>query len=195
MPTADRDRQDQGGGEDRDPLLRHPWDDAPDDGTEALRPVWADLPDETTPLPQSRSDANHPRRGDPSLLVPLAAAQDSLARLDARAEAAADPVRAGIIARLALREAAGWLAARHAWVHPHDLALRAQNLAGRFDTAAQIARPRAALPNTISAMPGGWDDPADFSALVFDLCPDNGNIGDAARRDPHLLAVQHVFVT
>ena len=31
-------------------------------------------------------------------------------------------------------------------MHPHDLALRTENLAGRFDTAAQIARPRAALP-------------------------------------------------
>lgn len=100
------------------------------------------------------------------MLAPLAAAQDALARLDARAEVAAAPVRTGLIARLALREAAGWLAARHAWVHPHDLALREIGLAGRFDTAAQIARPRGALPSTLAVQPGGWDDPQDLTALA-----------------------------
>ena len=75
-------------------------------------------------------------------------------------------MRGGLVARLALREAAGWLAAQGAWVHPHDLALRSKNLAGRFDTAAQIARPRSALPSTVATAPGGWDDPEDLAALA-----------------------------
>ena len=75
-------------------------------------------------------------------------------------------MRRGLIARLALREAAGWLAAQHAWVHPDDLALRSRNLAGRFDTAAQIARPEHALPRTLAAAPGPWDDPEDLAALA-----------------------------
>ena len=75
-------------------------------------------------------------------------------------------MRRGLIARLALREAAGWLAAHNAWVHPDDLALRTGNLAGRFDTAAQIARPEHALPRTVAAAPGPWDDPEDLAALA-----------------------------
>jgi hypothetical protein len=65
-----------------------------------------------------------------ALLGPVAAAQDALARLDARTEAAPEPVREGLLARLALREAAGWLAALGCWVHPRDLALRTAHLIG-----------------------------------------------------------------
>jgi hypothetical protein len=63
-----------------------------------------------------------------------------LARLDARADMAPAALRAGLVARLAFRKAAGWLAANGAWVHPGDLALRAQGLTGRFDTASQLGR-------------------------------------------------------
>ena len=41
----------------------------------------------------------------------------------------------------------------------------ATGLAGRFDTAAQIARPEHALPSTFAAAPGGWDDPEELAAL------------------------------
>ena len=58
------------------------------------------------------------------LLGPLCDATDALARLDARAAAAPDAVREGLLARMAAAEAAGWLAHAHAWVHPLDLALR-----------------------------------------------------------------------
>lgn len=151
-----------------DPLLHQPWEDDRGESQTLLHPVWDDLPDDTKPLPRrSRSSAAHPEIGDAkALLAPLAAAQDALARLDARAEAVPAPVRTGLIARLALREAAGWLTSRHAWVHPHDLALRRENLAGRFDTAAQIARPRTALPSTVATQPGDWDDPEDLAALA-----------------------------
>jgi len=42
-----------------------------------------------------------------ALLLPLAHAQDALARLEASAAAATAPVREGLWARLAFREAAG----------------------------------------------------------------------------------------
>jgi len=51
-------------------------------------------------------------------------------------------------------------------VHLHDLALRTENLAGRFDTAAQIARPRAALPNSIAVHPGGLDEHDELTGLA-----------------------------
>ena len=63
------------------------------------------------------------------------------------------------------RPPAGWRRS-NAWVHPDDLALRTGNLAGRFDTAAQIARPEHALPRTVAAAPGPWDDPEDLAALA-----------------------------
>ena len=136
------------------------WEEAPDDPPGPPRPAWDRRPDGPPARPRRAPEAAE------NLLAPLAAAQDALARLDARADTAPDPVRRGLIARLALREAAGWLAAHNAWVHPDDLALRTRNLAGRFDTAAQIARPEHALPSTLAAAPGAWDDPEDFSALA-----------------------------
>jgi hypothetical protein len=93
--------------------------------------------------------------------------QDALARLDARAAAAPEPLRAGLRARLAFREAAGWLAASGAWVHPLDLALRADHLTGRFDTVGQLGRAAQALPNTLAAGgPAGWAQTADWAALA-----------------------------
>ena len=157
---------------------RAPWDEDPEAEPEAallLRPVWDEACDDPPGPPHPAWDRRpdgppaRPRRAPETaenLLAPLAAAQDALARLDARAETAPDPVRRGLLARLALREAAGWLAAQHAWVHPDDLALRVENLAGRFDTAAQIARPEHALPRTVAAAPGPWDDPEDLAALA-----------------------------
>jgi hypothetical protein len=78
-----------------------------------------------------------------ALLAPLAAAQDALARLDARTEAAPPPIRDGLVARLVFREAAGWLAYRQAWVHPLDLALREAGLVGATE-----------MPNTAGP---AWD--------------------------------------
>ena len=154
-------------------------DDRPDDEDDApdpwFRPVWEDTPDEAEPalspllsrphLGQGAS-RQHPYSGEAeALLVPLAEAQDALARLDARAGAAPTPIGDGLIARLALREAAGFLAARHAWVHPFDLALRTQALTGRFDTAAQIGRAHQAMPNTVGASRTVWVDDHDLPAL------------------------------
>jgi len=69
------------------------------------------------------------------LLLPLARAQDGLARLEATVAAASEPVREGLRARLAFREAAGWLAHQGHWIHPIDLALRDAGLTGSYAAA------------------------------------------------------------
>jgi len=141
---------------DRDPFLRPIWEDTPDE-TDTPALVWAD----------TRPHASRTQAGEAaSWLAPLAAAQDALARLDAKAETVPAPVRTGLVVRLAFREAAGFLAARDAWVHPLDLALRALDLAGRFDTAAQIGRPHSAMPNTFDGSPDLWRAGDDLPALA-----------------------------
>jgi len=152
-------------------------EDDEDDADPWLRPVWEDDSDETAAAEHAAPALSHrpwaPLAARPVgatdnlLLAPLAAAQDALARLDARAEAAPAAVCAGLIARLAWREAAGWLAACHAWVHPADLALRDLSLTGRFDTAGQLGRARASLPATLATGAAGpWSDPTHLAALA-----------------------------
>ena len=144
-----------------------PFDDE-DTADERLRPPWEDTPDETDAdrLPRRR---NPPASGDgdwlagadlPVLLAALADAADALARLDARVATAAAAVRDGLLARLALTEAAGFLAHAHAWVHPLDLALRDAGLTAPAALAALGAGARA-LPHTIAQPAGrlGWEDP------------------------------------
>ena len=146
-----------------------PWDTEPDpfftpldaaetaDTPPVLRPRRASLP------------ASWPAQADlPALLAPLAAAQDALARLDARAATVPPALRDGLIARLAFHEAAGWLAATHAWVHPHDLALRARTLTGGFDAALRAGTGQAALPNTLASGETAWTMDADPLAPLRD---------------------------
>jgi hypothetical protein len=103
---------------------------------------------------------NRPARGLPptaahglnpsTLLKPLAEASAALARLDARLEAADPAVADGLRGRLALREAAGWLAHQYGtWVHPTDLGLREAGLTGSVTAAAMGGRLRATLPATL----------------------------------------------
>ena len=80
--------------------------------------------------------------------MPLCDAQDALARLDARTATAPEPVREGIVARMAWREAAGWLAHAHAWADPRDLALRDLGLTGSYTIATMVGRAVRDLPNT-----------------------------------------------
>ncbi|MBV1800605.1 helix-turn-helix domain-containing protein [Siccirubricoccus sp. G192] len=120
------------------------------------RPVWEDEeagPEMAVPPWISPSRARSLRRREPdwsALLVPLAAAEDALSRLDAAAEAACPALREGLVARLAFAEAAGWLAAAadRAWIHPRDLALAEAGLLGDFSAAALGGRGAAALPAT-----------------------------------------------
>jgi hypothetical protein len=133
--------------------LRPPWEDAPDE-TDADRP-----PRRRQPPPAGDSDGR--AGGDlPVLLTALADASDALARLDARVATAGEVIRGGLLARLALTEAAGWLAHSHVWVHPLDLALRDAGLTAPAALAALGAGARA-LPHTIAQPAGrlGWEDP------------------------------------
>jgi hypothetical protein len=88
----------------------------------------------------------------PALLGPLTEAQDALARLDAMVATAPEPIREGLIARVAFREAAGWLATAGCWVHPRDLALRAAHLIGPTE-----------LPNTAGHH---WEDMDSTTRLL-----------------------------
>jgi len=89
--------------------------------------------------PEGEADA-HP------LLSPLADAQDTLARLEATLATASAAAAEGLRARTAYREAAGWLAHSHTWVHPRDLALRDAGLTGSYTAADLAGRLAAELP-------------------------------------------------
>jgi hypothetical protein len=97
----------------------------------------------------------------PTLLRPLSEAEDALSRLDAAAQAAPEPLREGLTARIAFREAAGWLAHAQAWVHPHDLCLRDLGLTGSYLAAAAGGRLNREMPATTGASGGASlnDDP------------------------------------
>jgi hypothetical protein len=96
-----------------------------------------------------------------ALLLPLARAQGGVARLEATAAAASAVVREGLRARLAFREAAGWLAHQGYWVHPIDLALRDAGLTGSYAAARLGQRLPSVLPATSRAAAEMQDAPED----------------------------------
>jgi hypothetical protein len=108
--------------------------------------------------PAAEPDFDHP------LLIPLAAAQDAVARLEAKTETASDAVAEGLRARMAYLEAAGWLAHAHVWVHPWDLALRDNFLTGSYAAAAHKDRLKSELPSTLA--PGSEEAPAPSDITV-----------------------------
>jgi hypothetical protein len=113
------------------------------------RPVW-ETDDEIEPPgpPRARKPAAEPGYDHP-LLTPLAHAQDAIARLEAKIEAASDAVAEGVRARMAYLEAAGWLRHTHVWIHPWDLALRDNALTGSYAAAAVGDRLSIELPSTM----------------------------------------------
>jgi hypothetical protein len=127
------------------------------------RPSW-ETDDEVEP-------PGPPRRGQPAiepdyshpLLTPLARAQDAVARLEARTEAASPAVAEGLRARMAYREAAGWLAHTHIWIHPQDLALRDAGLTGSYGAAAWAGRLESELPATVAQGSGFDATPSDVA--------------------------------
>jgi len=106
---------------------------------------------------------------DHPLLMPLAQAQDAVARLEASAAAASPLIIEGLRARMAYREAAGWLAHGHTWIHPRDLALRDARLTSSYGAAASVGRLAAALPAMAA------------QGAVFDVVPSDQVIGTALR--------------
>ena len=88
-------------------------------------------------------------------LAPLASAAAALAALTTRLADAPEPLAAGCRARLAYREAAGWLALQGTWVHPTDLALRDAHLAGSYTAATLGQRLPSVLPATLAGEAAG----------------------------------------
>lgn len=95
------------------------------------------------------------------MLRPLSQAQDAVARLEASLTVASDPVVEGLRARLAYREASGWLAQCGAWIHPLDLALREANLTGSVHAALVGGRLRETMPATATWRAALQDVPDD----------------------------------
>ncbi|TCZ61070.1 helix-turn-helix domain-containing protein [Roseicella aquatilis] len=152
--------------EDDDWRLREPHPEPPLWAEEPEAPAWA-----RGLLPAPSSTLSRPVPGSalrPSFLRALCEAEDVLSRLDASALAAPAAVREGLAARLAFREAAGWLAHAEAWVHPLDLALRDLGLTGSYAAAALSGKLRSALPATVtSGSVTGWT-PEDPDSLPED---------------------------
>jgi len=122
---------------------------------------WEDEPE--PPERRSASSGERPKAAAERLLIPLARAQDAVARLEASVAAAAPDVAAGLRARLAFFEAAGFVAHHGPAVHPHDLALREAGLAGSFALAAMTGRLKHEAPWTMTE---GGDDAVPDDHLV-----------------------------
>jgi hypothetical protein len=144
-----------------------------DDDAFWFRPVWEtddeDAPPGAAPRrqPAAAPDFTHP------LLSPLAHAQYAVTRLDARAEAAKPIIGEGLRARIALREAAGWLAWARFTIHPRDLALRDAGLTGAYGPAALANRLAAELPATTA------------QGHIFDVAPSDLAVDQALRMARH----------
>ena len=129
-----------------------------------FQPPWeTETEADLEPLGSSRAraaaaepDYRHP------LLVPLAQAQEAVTRLEARAEGASAPVAEGLRARMAYREATGWLSYAHVSIHPHDLALRDRGLTGSYGAAFLSGRLEAQIPSTASREFGFESAPSDI---------------------------------
>jgi hypothetical protein len=136
--------------DDEDQWWQPPWES---DGEAAVESPGPPVPRK----PAVEPDYAHP------LLVPLARAQDAQARLEARAGAASPAVAEGLRARMAYREAAGWLSHAHIWIHPQDLALRDAGLTGSYGAAARAGRLEGELPATAAQGSGSNVPPSDLA--------------------------------
>jgi hypothetical protein len=151
------------------------WHEKPDGAPDPwFRPGWEALADETPPpLPLPRPPplpaAMHSlRAAAATLLGPLAAAQDALARLDAQAGMVSPDLRDGLIARLAFAEAAGLLAARGGQAHALDLALRAAERIGRLELHVRRQVGGHALAASARGADATW---LDRDAIVDGVLP------------------------
>jgi hypothetical protein len=89
--------------------------------------------------------------------------------LEASVAAALSAVIEGLRARIAYREAAGWVAHTHTWIHPRDLALRDAGRTGSYTVASLASRLDIALPT----MTAGGSQP--------DVVPSDRVVGMALR--------------
>lgn len=170
------------------PLEKNDLENPTEEALEGERADWRFRdPEPLSPLHDDEEDLDplhwvrgetHARRSPPvsaspaALLPALSEAEDALSRLDACTLAAPEPVREGLAARVAFREASGWLAHAQAWVHPTDLCLRDLGLTGSFLAAAAGGRLRGEMPETNRAVAGG-------SLETADSLPDDMTVGTA----------------
>src|SRR6516165_5747554 len=91
-----------------------------------FQPPWETEDEAELELPSpARARKTSPEPGyDHPLLSSLARAENAVARLQAKTEAASDVVAEGLRARMSYLEASGWLTHAHIGIHPWDLALR-----------------------------------------------------------------------
>jgi hypothetical protein len=99
-----------------------------------------------------------------TLLAPLAAAEGTLGRLEATLALGSPQVATGLRARIADREAAGWLAHQGCWIHPLDLAMREAGLTGSYTAATIARRLPSVLPNTLADGQAPEAPPEDATA-------------------------------
>ena len=115
-----------------------------------FQPSW-EIEDEEALEPPGRPRVRKPP-SEPSydhpLLIPLARAQNAVARLEAKTEAASDVVAEGLRARMSYLEAAGWLSHAHMNIHPWDLALRDHGVTTSYGAAHHADRLATVLPST-----------------------------------------------
>jgi len=117
-------------------------------------PVW-EIEEELEPPDPFRTRKSAPEPDDDHpLLKPLAAAQDAVARLEAKLGMASKAVAEGLRARMSYLEAAGWLRHAHFSVHPWDLALRAAGLTASYGAAVHADRLKTVLPATVGQESG-----------------------------------------
>lgn len=134
-----------------------------------FRPVWESEDDLDPPgPPRARPSAKEPDYTHP-LLIPLAKAQDAVARLEATLEAAPESISTGLRARLSYREGSGWLAYSHVWIHPRDLALRDAGLTASYAPSAVAGQLAAQLPATTA------------KGSVFEIPPSDRAVDQALR--------------
>ena len=134
-----------------------------------LRPAW-DVEDEDELEPPG---SVRPRKAAPEvdydhpLLIPLARAQNAVARLEAKTEAASAVVAEGLGRRMSYLEASGWLRHAHVWIYPCDLALREYGGVTSYGAAARADRLASVLPAT-TAQHGDLGEVAATGAIGLD---------------------------
>lgn len=117
-----------------------------------LPPSWQfhdELPDDDQPALTFWPVAERPRPD--RLPIPLARAQDAIARLEAGIDAASEDIATGLRARVSLHEASGYLGHHHTTVHPRDLALHEAGLTGSYAAASILGTLANELPWSFAA--------------------------------------------
>ena len=140
-----------------------------------FNPPWADAGDEveTNRAPRRAAISTNDTSLALETVSRLIRAESAFSRLDAILEEVPPLVREGIIARITLNEASGYLAHHKARISPRDLALRAAGITGSYTAALEAGRLGGEL-----IWSTGDIDPMEM--------PDDWDIGSALALTRHL---------